>query len=245
MIEEQRHHLEAVVANQGVLEGVPAPLSRVVGVGAVLEQVFGTLVVVPVVLSNQHEHEVLFGELAGFHQDLHGAEVVGFRRVIHGLFVVWIGTPLDEQTGQRRVVRHARRPVERRLMLGVLAGGPETGIRVRAGVQQRCGRPQERVAARGVEAEILRETEVVEGIPAVRRALRRDVLGVLRYESSDGGVVSRDRGGMDVSTRDLGMGGQDRLGRLQCPVPGRGLDEIGYQVHEAVNATAATRFRIR
>jgi hypothetical protein len=45
----------------------------------VLQQVFRAVVIVPIMLADQHEAEILGFEPPGFHQDLHGAEVVALR----------------------------------------------------------------------------------------------------------------------------------------------------------------------
>ncbi len=227
MIEQQLEHAERVVPCERVVHGIPPSASHRVRIGTVLEQVPGTLVVVPVVLPDQHHRQVVRRDPAGLHQRFHRSEVVGFRRVVDRLLVVGVGAPLEEEAGHRLVVRDAGRAIERGLALGVPARGPESRVRVGACVEERSRRPQKRRAPLRLEPQVLRQAEVVERVAAVRRDLGVDGRGIARQELADQRVVAHDGGGVDVAPRELGMLGQDGVGALEGPVPERGFDEFG------------------
>jgi hypothetical protein len=113
--------------------------------------------VVPVVFADEHQREVLRRDPARLDQELHRVVVVALGRVIHRLHVVRVGSPLEQQARQGGVVGDAGRAIQRRLALGVFARGPESGIRVRAGVEQCRGRPEESVRPLWIEPEVLRD----------------------------------------------------------------------------------------
>ena len=189
------------------------------------EQVPDALVIVPVVLADQHHREVLSREPAGLHEELHGGAVAGFRRVIHGFPVVRVGAPLEQQPRQRRVMRNAGGAVQGRLELGVLSLRPEPGIGIGSGVEQGPGRSQKGIGSRRVEPEVLRETQIGERIAAVGDTLRSDVRRIALEDPAHGRVVAEDRGRVEVAARELRVRDQDLLGAVQGAMPECGLEQ--------------------
>src|SRR5207249_11364200 len=153
--------------------------------------------------------------------------VAPFRCVVRSFFIVRVGAPLEQEARELRMMRHAGRAVQRAFPLGL---GPMIHLvppRIRAGpgIEQRPRGPHEARRSGTVEPQVLRETQVGERIPAARAALHRGVPGVELEEPLYGGIVTEDRGRMDVAARDLRVRRQDRLGALEGPVPDGGLDE--------------------
>src|SRR2546426_5869376 len=77
----------------------------------------------------------------------------------------------------------------------------------------------------GVQTCALPISQVGERIPAAGTALHRGVPGLELEEPPHGGIVTEDRGRVDVAARDLRVRRQDPLGALERPVPDGGLDE--------------------
>jgi hypothetical protein len=196
-----------------------------IGVGTVLEQIPDTLVVVPVVLPDQHEREVLGSDAPGLHDELQGRAVVALRRVIDDLLVVGVRASLEEQAGQLGVMGDTGRAVERGLEFRVRPSGPKPGIGIGARIEQRGGGSDERVRARLVQAQIPGEAQMDEGVPTEWARGGGGARRIVGQEAAHRGVVAEHRRGMDVATRDVGMRRENRLRALQGAVPERGLEE--------------------
>src|SRR5262249_57282961 len=90
-------------------------------------------------------------------------------RVVGGLAVVGICAAPKQEARQLGVLRDAGRAVNGAFELGrVVVGGMKTGVRACTRVKQGDGRAQETLGARGVEAQVARETEVRQRVPSVR-----------------------------------------------------------------------------
>ena len=214
-----------------MVEGAPPAVPFSIHVDAPFEQPLHAVVVVPVVLANQHQREILVRQPARLHQQLHRPVVVGLGGVIDRLFVVGIGAALEQQTRQLRVMRHAGRAVEHALPFRrrLMPGFEKSGRGARAGVEQRPGRAQERIRSCRIETQVLREAEMGEGIPSVRSALGRRTRRIISDEMPDAVLVAENRGNVDVRCGDLGMRRQNRSRLVQRTVPDTRLDEIGHR----------------
>ena len=109
----------------------------------------------------------------------------------------------------------------------MLAGGPEPGVGIRAGVQQHPGGSEKPFAPRRFEAEILGKTEVVEGIAAIRCRLGGDRGRILFEKTANCPIVAEDGSSVDVARGQVGVSGEGLLGILQRSVPGGSLEEGG------------------
>ena len=65
LVEQPLDERQRVVAQQGLVDRALAPAAHAVRVGAVVEQVGNALVVVPVVLADQHHDQAVGGQLSG------------------------------------------------------------------------------------------------------------------------------------------------------------------------------------
>ena len=100
--------------------------------------------------------------------------------------------------------------------LGLMAGFVPSGIRARPGVEQHLRCPHETLRPRAVEAQIPREAEVGERVPAAWTRSRRGIGRIALEEPAHGGFVAEDRRRVDVALRDLGVLREERLGALEC-----------------------------
>ncbi len=177
MVQQRVDHLDCVIAQYGLMERRATPSSHAIGIGAVLEQPLDAMVVMPVLLAEQHGRKAVFGKLAALHQDLQHIVVVALRRVIRSLPVVRIRAALEQQASQLRVVRHSGGPIDGalKLRLGLVVLLVEPCVRAGAGIQQRLCRAHETIRSRAIEPEIFRKTEMRERVPIVRTAFRRGI----------------------------------------------------------------------
>ena len=172
MVEEHLDHDKPVVAPQRLMQRGEAPDGHGVGVGAVLEDELEALLVVPVALAEKHGGDTGSVELAALEKDLRDGVVVAFGHVVRSLAVVGVGSAGEQEAGEIGVVGYGGGTVhdalELRWLAGIVIGLVPTGVGACPGVEERLGGANESRRAGGVEAEIAREAEVCEGVPAVR-----------------------------------------------------------------------------
>ena len=111
-----------------------------------------------------------------------------------------------------------------------MLGRKEARVRVRAGVEQRRGPVNEPLGARRLQPEKLRKAEIREGVPAVRAAFRCRARRLLREKTTDCGVVSNDRCGVDTLRRNPRMRGEDRVCVIQRAVPDGRVEKLGVRI---------------
>ena len=142
-----------------------------------LEQAADALVVVPVVLADQHHRQAVGARACRSPPAASGPRCRGFpardtrsrrRSGPRRAPAAAASTPRDGPRLRRRRARS--RP------LGSSRSKP--GVRARAGVEQRRRRPHERLRARGVEPQVPREAEVRERVPRAGTALADGAAGV-------------------------------------------------------------------
>src|SRR4051812_9183831 len=100
VVEEQLDDDEAVVASECLMESGESPASDVVGVGSVLQRELHAVFVVPVGFAEEDGVEAGLVELAALEEDAKDGVVVGFGEVVRGLFVVGVGTVVEEELGE-------------------------------------------------------------------------------------------------------------------------------------------------
>src|ERR1044071_351746 len=126
-----------------------------------------------------------------------------------------------------------RRAIERGLEFSLV---PEAAVGIGAGVEQGGRGLEEARGAGGVEAQVLRQTEVYQGFTAKGRRLGANGRRILGEEASHRRCVTEHRGGMDVTASELGMFGEERFGAGQVTVPDRVMEEraagIGRASHD-------------
>ena len=192
-----------------------------------LQQPLDAIVIVPVVLAEQHGREAVRREFPTLHQELQSAVVITFRRVIRDLFVVRVRAPPHQQPRQILVVRDSSRAVERALepWLRLVVRFVKPRIRTGAGIEKRGRRAYKTGGACAIEPKVLRETERGERVPTARAAFRRCVCRIECSELADSGLVAEDSCRVNIAARDLRMRRQDRLSLIQRAVPDACLDE--------------------
>ncbi len=107
VVEKKLDDEEAVVAAEGLVEGGESPGSDGVGVGAVLERELDAVFVVPVGFAEQDGVEAGLVERAAGEDDFEDGVVVGFGDVVRGLFVVGVGSVVEEELGEAWVLGDA------------------------------------------------------------------------------------------------------------------------------------------
>jgi len=80
VVEQELDDLEPVVAGDRVMDGTPTAVSLPIDVDAPLEQPLCALVIVPIVLADQHEDQMIVVELPGLDDELERAVVVRLGR---------------------------------------------------------------------------------------------------------------------------------------------------------------------
>ena len=82
-----------------------------IGISAVFQEVSRTFQIVPVMLPDEHQGEILFREPACFNQQLQRTIVIRRVRVVHDLDVIRICASLKQEARHFRVMRLARTQV--------------------------------------------------------------------------------------------------------------------------------------
>ena len=216
VIQQKLDNRHVIVPSQCLVEcGIPPP-RHVIRISASFEQQLDAIVVVPVGLAKQHRRKAVGGQLAGLDEELQGLIVVGFRRVIDDFPVVRVGTSLEKQTTERRIVCDSSCTIESAFeLVTLMIARIESGVRTRTGVEQGLSRPDEAGCSRAIEPEISRETEVGQCIPMTRSALRGRIPAVELHEPADRGIVAEYGCGIDRTRRELRMRGQNRLSTFE------------------------------
>ena len=223
-IEQALHDLEIVVAPERMVEcRGAAPAGVPVRIGAVGEEVVDPLPVVQVRLAQEQCGHAVGRQLPALDEGAHRHVVVGLGRVIRRFLVVRIGAALEEEPRQRGVARDAGGAVDRALPYGrrTMRRVKPAGVRIRPGVEERRRGAKERIGARPIELEVLREAEIGEAIPAARPAIGRRASRIGGEESPDGLVAAGDGCREDTGLGDFGMRGEDGIRAVERTVPMR------------------------
>ncbi len=199
VIEQQLDNREGVIAGNGVMNRHPAPLALVIRVNPAPQQVLHPFVVVPVMLADQHHREVFGSQPPRLDEHLHRSAVTRFRRMVDRFPIVRIRAPLDQQPGELGVVCDSRRAVERGLVFRILPSRPEPRVGIGTGIEQGGGCAEEPGRARPVQAEVLRETQVVQRVATVGWTLDGGVAAILGENALHRPVIAEDGGGVDVA----------------------------------------------
>src|SRR4029079_5515402 len=93
--------------------------------------------------------------------------------------------------------------------------------------EQRRRRLQKALGANGVEPEKPGEAEVRERVPIARAAPGGGVCRMHGEEARDRLVIAKQRGGVDIAARDLGVRGENLLRPIERAVPYRRVNEGG------------------
>ena len=109
VVEHEANDFQAVVAEDGVLECGVLPVSGAIGVSSVGEEIADAFDVVPVGFAEEEGGEAVFVEFAAVEEDFEDGVVVGFGDVVRGLFVVGVGSAVEEEAGEPGVFARCRR----------------------------------------------------------------------------------------------------------------------------------------
>ena len=216
VVEHEANDFHVVVAEDGMLEWAVLPVSGAIGVSSVGEEIADAFDVVPVCFAEEERGEAVFVEFATGEKDFEDGVVVGFGDVVRGLFIVGVGSAVEEELGEAGVLRDTGCSVDGGLndlaWIGLVDSFVPAGVGAGSGVEESAGCVDEGFGARGIEAEVAGETEVGEGVPVVRASGIGGFFWVLGEELFDGGLVGEDGGGVDVRGGYLRIASEDELG---------------------------------
>lgn len=139
--------------------------------------------------------------------------------MIRGFFVVGVGSAVEQELGEARVLREAGGSVDDGLYdlawIWLVDRFVPAGVGAGPGVEESSGGVDEGFGAAFIDAEVAGETEVGEGVPIVRATGADGVLWVLGEKFFDGGLVGEDGCGVDTRSGYLRIAFEDELGLLE------------------------------
>ena len=160
----------------------------------------------PVAFANRNRSEACLAKTSGVEQNLQHSIVVRFCHVVRRLFVIGIGTILEQQTRETGMLCKPRDSVDGCFMQwprrSVDVLGPSR-IRVSSGFEQSPRSIHKRFRACLINTQIARKADIGQRIPSVRTTFRRGKRSITLQEGADGRCISKDGGAVDVRRAHL------------------------------------------